>query len=279
MGTLPGRRWPLAALVLALLCGAGLLFAKVDVDKLKPQGYLSDFAGVVDEASRAEIETFCARAEQAIGVQLGVVTIQTLEDEPIEDFGIRLFRHFRPGDAKTNQGTLMILVIKDHKSDIEIGRGLEQYVNDGFAGGILRGMRPQLRASEYGPAILSGLHQMASEIARGKGIAFEDLAPAPEPVRRQPAGRRGGGFPIGLIVLGFFVVVWLLGRGRRGGGGGGAGNVLLGMILGNVLSGGRGSGGWGGGGGFGGSGDSGGGGGFGGFGGGDAGGGGANSDW
>jgi uncharacterized protein len=266
------RAWSAVAILAAVL--AFPLLGKVDVDKLKPQGYLSDYAGVVDDASRAEIESYCTHVEQALSIQLGAVTISTIEDEPPEDFGIRLFRHFRPGDPKTNQGALLILVINDHKSDIELGRGLEAYVNDGFAGGILRGMRPQLRASAYGPAILSGLHQMAEEIARGKGIAFEDAPPVP--VRRQPSGRRSG-IPFGLIVFGFFVLVWLLGLGSRGGRGGGTGNFLLGMFLGSMFGGGRSSGGWGGGGGFGGSG--GGGGGFGGFGGGDAGGGGASSDW
>jgi len=267
------RLWSSAAILAAIL--AFPLLGKVDVDKLKPQGYLSDFAGVVDGASRAEIEAYCSHVDQALSIQIGVVTIPTIEDEPIEDFGIRMARHFQPGDAKTNMGALMILVIQDHKSDIEIGRGLEAYVNDGFAGGVLRGMRPQLRAGSYGPAILTGLHQMATEIARGKGIAFEDVPPTPE--RRQPSGRRGGGIPFGLIVFGFFVLVWLLGLGSRGGRGGGAGSFLTGMFLGSLFGGGRGSSGWGGGGGFGGSG--GGGGGFGGFGGGGFGGGGANSDW
>lgn len=261
------------AILLAIL--AGPLSAKVDVDKLKPQGYLSDFAGVVDGPSRGEIENYCSRVEKALSIQLGVVTIPTIEDEPIEDFSIRLARHFHPGDAKTSQGALMILVIQDHKSDIEIGRGLEAYVNDGFAGGILRGMRPQLRSGAYGPAILTGLRQMAAEIARGKGIAFEDVPLTP--ARGQPSGRRSGGIPFGLIVFGFFVIVWLLGLGSRGGRGGGAGSFLTGMFLGSLFGGGRGSSGWGGGGGFGDSG--GGGGGFGGFGGGGFGGGGANSDW
>jgi uncharacterized protein len=266
------RAWFPAAIMAATL--AFPLLGKVDVDKLKPQGYLSDFAGVVDEGSRAEIENYCLHVEQALSIQLGAVTIPTIEDEPMEDFAIRLARHFHPGDAKTSQGALMILVIKDHKSDIEVGRGLEAYVNDGFAGGILRGMRPQLRAGAYGPAILAGLHQMAAEIARGKGIAFEDVPPTP--ARSQPSGRRGG-IPFGLIVFGFFVIVWLLGLGSRGGRGGGAGSFLTGMFLGSLFGGGRGSSGWGGGGGFGGSG--GGGGGFGGFGGGGFGGGGASSDW
>ena len=66
----------------------------------------------------------------------------------------------------------MILVIKDRKSDIEVGRGTEAYLTDGFSGSVLRAMRPDLRAGQYGPAILQGLQSMAAQIAQGKGIEF-----------------------------------------------------------------------------------------------------------
>ncbi len=268
-----------AALLAAVLPAA----AKVDVDKLPaPTGYLSDYAHVVDPAGKAAIEAYCSNVEKQLGVQFGVVTIATLDDEPIEDFGIRLFRHFKPGSSKDNQGALMILAIQDHKSDIEHGRGLEAYVSDAFAGDTLRSMRPSLRAGDYGNAILQGLQTMATEIARNKNIPFDAAAPV---ARSRPVRQGHHGFNPLLLLIGFFVIMWVIGslrggRGGRGGYGGGGGGLLAGMILGQVLGGG-GRGGWGSGGGFGGSdsGGGGGGGGFGGFGGGDAGGGGASSDW
>jgi uncharacterized protein len=262
-----------------LLCAALPLAAKLDIDSLKATGFLNDYAGVVDPASKAAIEQYCYRVQQELGVQIAVVTFDSIGDEPMEDFGIRVARHFSPGDAKTNQGIVMILVIKDRKSDIEVGRGTEAYLTDGFSGSVLRAMRPDLRGGQYGAAILQGLGSMAAQIAQGKGIQFNGQGLPP--VQRRPVQTRQGGFPIPLLVLlGFFALIWLLGRGRggrTGGGGGGAGNVLAGMIIGNMLSGGRGGGGGWGGGGFGG--DSGGGGGFGGFAGGGFGGGGASSDW
>jgi len=265
--------------LLALLAALPLA-AKVDVDSLKATGYLNDYAGVVDPASKAAIEQFCYRVQQVLGVQIAVVTFDSIGDEPMEDFGIRVARHFSPGDAKTNQGIVMILVIKDRKSDIEVGRGTEAYLTDGFSGSVLRAMRPELRDGQYGPAILQGLQSMADQIAQGKGIEFGGQRVAPVQKRQAQPVRRGFPLPL-LILLGFFGLIWLLGRSRggRGGPGGGTGNVLLGMLIGNMLSGGRGGGGGGGwgGGGFGGGND--GGGGFGGFGGGGFGGGGASSDW
>ena len=46
-----------------LICPA---FA-VDWKALKPQGYVSDFAGVIDAQSKAELENYCTRVEQQTG--------------------------------------------------------------------------------------------------------------------------------------------------------------------------------------------------------------------
>ncbi|HEX4232273.1 MAG TPA: TPM domain-containing protein [Bryobacteraceae bacterium] len=260
--------------VLALFLWYSPLLA-VDVNSLPPpSGYVDDFAHVLSPADEAQLTVFCGSVERQLGVQFALVTVDTIGNTPVEDFAVQLARKWGIGDRKTSQGVLLLLVIRDHKSDIETGRGIEPYINDGFAGGTLRAMRPSLRAGDYGAALLQGARAMAPQIAEGKGIPFSaDAVPvSSRPVRRT----RERGIPVALIIFGIFVLLMLLG-GRRGGGGGG--NFLWGMLLGSLLGGGRDrrDGGWGNGGGFGG--DSGGGGGFGGFGGGDFGGGGANSDW
>jgi uncharacterized protein len=272
---LTGNRQILLPLAL-LLATASFAFG-VDINSLpKPTGYVSDLAHVINPADREQLEAYCTKVDQQLGVQFALVTIDTLDDRPVRDFALELARQWGVGDKKNNEGVLLLLVIKDRKSDIETGRGTEPYITDGFAGGTLRSMRPDLRASNYGPAMLAGAQEMARQIAQGKGIAFSDgVVPRRAPTQKdQP----GGGIPFPLIVIGILFFLFLFGR-RGGSGRGGGGSFLTGMLLGNLLSGGRGGGGGGGwsGGGFGGG--SGGGGGFGGFGGGDFGGGGANSDW
>jgi uncharacterized protein len=241
----------------------------LDLTALKPQGYVSDFAGVVDAGTKAQIERYCARVEQATGAQIALVTIQTLEGEPVEDVANSLFRQWGIGKKGKDEGILLLLVIGDHKSRLEVGYGLEPYIPDGFAGSVLREMRPALRESHYGAALAAAAQVIGSKIAQAKGV---EIGQAPQ-VRRMPQRQRGGGLPWPLIIIGVVVLLALMGRGGSSGGG-----FLTGMLLGNLLGRG-GSGGYGGsGGGFGGyDGDSGGG--FGGFGGGDSGGGGASSDW
>lgn len=254
-------------------------FCAVDVNSLpKPTGYVSDLAHVLAPAEKEQLETFCNTVEQQLGVQLALVTIDTVGDKPIEDFAIQLARKWGVGDRKSNQGVLLLLAIQDHKDDVETGRGIEPYLTDGFSGSILRSLRPELRANNYGQALLTAARAMAQQIAQGKGIAFSDDLPPPQEKPRNFGYPHRSRIPGPLLVLGIFFLIWLLSRAGRGGRPGGGGSFLTGMLLGNLLGGGRGSGGgWGGGGGFGS--DSGGGGGFGGFGGGDFGGGGANSDW
>ena len=266
-------------IVLALLTVALPALAVTNVNSLpKPTGYVSDLAHEVSPEDKAKLEAFCTRVDQQLGVQIALVTVDTIDDTPIENFSLDLARHWGVGGKQNSTGVLLLLVVKDHKSRIEVGYGVEQYVTDGFSGGTLRSMRPDLRAGDYGAALLEGAREMAAQIARGKGVNFDEGNLPPRDAQR--SSKSGGGITFSGIIVGIFVLIFIINLFRRGGGGGyrggGGGGFLTGMVLGSLMNSGRGGsgGGWGGGGGFGG--DSGGGGGFGGGG---FGGGGASSDW
>jgi uncharacterized protein len=211
--------------------------------------------------------------ERATGAQFAIVTVDSLEDEPVEDVAVRLFKEWGIGKKGTDEGLLVLLAIKDRKNRVEIGYGLEPLISDGYAGGVLRGIRPILRQGNYGGALMAAAQQLGQHVADAKGVTIEGQ-PRPQTGARDSDG--GGGI-FGLII--FFVILMFMMRviGGRGGGSG-LGGFLTGMLLGNMM-GGRRSGGWGGGGFGGGFGGGGGGGGFGGFGGGSSGGGGASGGW
>jgi uncharacterized protein len=246
----------------------------IDISKLQPQGYVSDFAGVLDADKRAQIERYCGSVERATGVQMAIVTLESLEGDPIEDTANALYRKWGIGKKGKDEGVMLMLAIRDRKSRVEVGYGLEPILPDGFVGSVLREMRPSLREGNYGQSLLAGSAHIGQTIAQAKGVSLDRSLP-----RRAAPSRGGGGsgIPWPIVLIGIVVLFSLLSRGGRGGGGG----FLTGLILGNLFGsasryrGYGGSSGWGGGG-FGG-GDSGGG--FGGFGGGDSGGGGASGDW
>jgi uncharacterized protein len=251
-----------ATLALCLLTGC---VSALDLKSLKPQGYVSDFANVLGPQSRAQLEAYCGRVERITGAQMALVTIKSLDGQPIEDVTNTLYRQWGVGKKGKDEGIMFLLAIQDHRDRIVVGYGLEPILPDGFDGGITRGIQPLLRQGAYGPAMIAAAQQIGSEIARAKGVVPQSGA---RPRIRQAPGRQGLPWPV--IVIGIIVLLLLF----RGGGSGRG--FLAGMLLGNLLGGGRGGGGSWGGGGFGGGG---GGGGFGGFGGGDSGGGGASGSW
>jgi len=247
--------------LLLLPLSAGLA---ADLSLLTPQGHVSDFAGVIDPASRNGIERYCAQVKAATGAEIAIVILPSLGGEPIEEAANTLFRKWGIGSKANNEGILFLFAIGERRSRLEVGYGLEPIFPDGFAGSLLRSMRPALREQHYGDAFIIATREIGERIAREKNVKI-DTAP---PLTHRNRGNESIPWPavLGVLVL----LLFLLGSS------GGPGGFLTSLILGNLLGGGRGYGGGRGGGGFGGydSGDS-----FGGFGGGDSGGGGASSDW
>src|SRR5579871_6191226 len=121
-----------AFLALAVLL-APAYFAQ-DLKTVQPQGYVSDFASVVDPNTRAQLEDYCARVEQATGVQMALVTVKSLNGDPIEDVSNTLFRRWGIGQKGKDEGLLLLLDIDEHKDRIEVGYGLEPILPDGFVG-------------------------------------------------------------------------------------------------------------------------------------------------
>jgi uncharacterized protein len=254
---------------LGLLLGWGVCAAwAVDWKSYKPEGYVSDFAHVIDPATKAQLEAYCGAVEHSTGAQVALVAIPSLEGEPIEDVANALFRAWGVGQKGGNEGIMMLLAVGERRSRLEVGYGLEPILPDGLVGGILREMAPALKEQQYGEAMMAAAQTIGETIAHAKNVAL--TASLPRTIRPTASNS----IPWPLILGGICLLFWLLragASGPRGSGGGGAGGLLTGLLLGGMLGGGgRGSGGFGG---F----DSGGG--FGGFGGGDSGGGGASGSW
>ena len=264
------------ALAVLLLAWCPFTWAEKIAD-IRPQGYVTDLAHVIDPTTKARLETLCAEVEQKTGAQIAVVTINSLEGRSKEDYAADLYKQLGVGSKKDNRGVLLLVAPKERQYKIEIGYGLEPVINDARAGDIGREMVPNLRSGDYSAAALLGTTRVAQLIAADKGVQLNGV-PASQPSAPAPAWQTAWWLPW-LIVVIILVVIRAIWRSTRGGGRGprsGGGSALPWLLLGSALGGRGGS--WGGG--FGGSsGGYSGGGGFGGFGGGMSGGGGAGGSW
>jgi len=257
-----------------------------------PTGYVNDYAHVVDAGAKQQLETMLTKLDQEQQIQFAVVTVDTTNGQDIFNFSMAYARGWGIGAKDVQKPSLLLLVaIKDRNYQTQVSRHLEGDLPDGLVGQIQRErLVPAFRAGDYGRGIVDTIHEYIATLASKRGFGTANILgaePTPEPTpvftRRSPIAP--------LIVLGIAIIIILI-LSRRGGGRGfgrRGGGWPMWLLINTLLNSGRGSssgwsgggfGGSSGGGGFGGFGGSSGGGGFGGFGGGgDFGGGGAGGSW
>jgi uncharacterized protein len=144
--------------------------------RLNPQGYVNDFAGVLDAATVEKLTAVSTEVDQKAKAQIAVVTIKTLEDDPVEEFANHLFQKWGVGYKGTDRGVMVLLATDDHKYWTEVGYGLEPILPDGKVGGFGRSMIPLLRQGDYNGAVLQMVSQIAEVIARDSHVSLDSLA-------------------------------------------------------------------------------------------------------
>jgi uncharacterized protein len=260
----------LGTCALLLVLATGVSSQELPPELTQP---INDFANVIDQQSRQQIDDLIRGLQRASGDVVIVATVPTFQPyADIRDYAIRMFenRGRGIGEKGKDNGLLVVLAVDDRRVWIEVGYDLEQFITDGFAGETSRQyMIPEFRGGGYGPGLLIGVRRIVGRIAQGRNVTIEG---APPPTARPPSNPISGGSSIILALFVLFLIINGLsggggGRGRRRGWHSGVGPFGggLGGGLGGFGGGGFGGGGFGGG--------------FGGFGGGRSGGGGGGGSW
>ena len=258
--------------LLGFLAALALAVAQKKPPTLKPVGYVNDFANVLSQTTKFQLTELCTEVDQKAHAQIAVVTVQSLEGRPIEEYSIDLATKWGIGPKQSERGVMILLAIDDRRYRFEVGYGLESILPDGKTGSFGREAVPYLREGNYDAAISLMTQRVADVIAQDRGVVLTVGTSLPRS-RSNGSGRERQSnapwpvfLPLAIIAFMIFAAIKSAARptSRRYRGGG----WWMGPMMGG--------GGWGGGG-FGGGG--GGGGGFGGFGGGSFGGGGSSGSW
>src|ERR1700693_2285610 len=179
-------------LVLLVLCVPA---ARAEQFKgLKPQGYVNDFAGVLSAQAKEKLTALCAEVEQKTKAQIAIVTVSSLEGEPIEQYSIDLATAWGIGPKQKALGVLILYAPNDRRYRVEVGYGLEGILPDGKVGGFGRETVPLLRQNNYSSALLLMTSRVADVIARDAGSALTGARPQiPEQPREQPGNGLSAG--------------------------------------------------------------------------------------
>ena len=281
----PHKSNMLVVLVLLLVMATGVMGQRVSFPAYT--GHVNDFANVIDAQTRQTLENILTNFEQRTGTQIAAVTVQSLEDRPVEEYANELYRAWgigAKGGENKDKGALLLVALGDRKTRLEVGYGLEGDLPDGLAGELIRRMRPFLQRGDHSKAMYVGVRSIVDTLAERWNISLEGIEDRQFAYRQSRAGKESNPVPIFIVFIILIIVLSIISRlfgGRGGGGGGGRSSDLwwLAPIIFNRSGGSFGGGSWGSGGGGGGGGSGGGGSDWGGFGGGSSGGGGASDSW
>lgn len=198
--------------------------------------YVQDYAGVLTQEDKQKILHIGQELDKQTSAQAAVVTVDTLNGEPIEDYALALLRHWGIGTKEQNNGVLILIAVKDRQSRIEVGYGLEGVLPDGLTGRIQDNyMLPFFRKGNYSQGILQGYMATAKIIANSQAVNLKETNYQSSAVNKQVDNTDDVALNRFLLIIaiialliidniflgGFFTNLLLLMLFRHGGGGGG----------------------------------------------------------
>ena len=195
-------------------------------------GRVVDDAHILSDATKTDLDQKLAGLEQKTSRQLVVVTLASLQGYEISDYGYQLGRAWGIGQAKLNNGILLIVAPKEHRVRIEVGYGLEPIMTDAFSSVIIQTqILPKFRSGDFNGGVEAGTDALIQQLSLDTSEAEKRAAAAAQPARGQDQGN-----PLFALIVIIFIFIalsrvfggwWLLpfflGGGGRGGGFGGGG--------------------------------------------------------
>ena len=149
-----------------------------------PNGRVNDFAGVLDQSTRAALQGIISDTEQKTASEIAVVTVPSLDGMTVEDYAVGLFKAWGIGKKGSDNGVLILVCPAERKMRIEVGYGLEGVLPDGLSGEVIRQQfTPAFKDGNYSRGILEGVGRI-SEIVRGNHVLTADEI-------KRAAGARG----------------------------------------------------------------------------------------
>lgn len=177
-------------------------------------GRVVDKANLISPAAEADLTRKLESLEATTGRQLVVVTLPDLGGLEIEDYGYRLGRAWGLGEAKADNGALLIVAPNQRAVRVEVGYGLEPFLTDALSSVIINSaILPKFKAGEMEAGIVAGTDALIQQLTLPVGEARAQVKAAEAPARQ------GGDFPVWLFPIILFVIIVILsrlgGRGRR----------------------------------------------------------------
>ncbi len=206
-------------LTLAILLVLWLLGASVQANAAAElpdyEGWVNDYAGILQPDEKANLETLLSDLEKATGAEMTVVIVNTTSPLEPKMYVVRLMEKWKVGKAEIDNGVILLVSMQERRVEVEVGYGLEHVLTDSTVGRILDAdLVPAFREDRYADGILKAVGSIESRIRAstdGSGVSVPPEQTAPS------RSKEVIGLAIAMVFFGVLVVLVALrsGLGRK----------------------------------------------------------------
>jgi len=144
-----------------------------EIPELKAR--VNDYADMFSAETEKNIEQQLAALEITDSTQIAVLSVNSLEGYPIEEYSIKTAEKWKIGQKHKDNGILLLFSKTDRKIRIEVGYGLEDKLTDLRAGRIIDNeITPEFKAGNYDEGLRRGIDTIIS-VVKGTYVADKHM--------------------------------------------------------------------------------------------------------
>ena len=133
-------------------------------------GHVNDFALILDNSTKSQIEILARDLAKNGSGEIAVVTVQSVEPLDSKTYAVELFRKWGIGEKGRDNGLLVLFALKERRIEVEVGYGLEGILNDAKVGRILDNYAvPYFKRGEYSAGLANLSAKLVEEIGTDRG--------------------------------------------------------------------------------------------------------------
>jgi uncharacterized membrane protein YgcG len=110
------------------------------------RGRVNDYAGKLTPDQETELSGLYASVEREVGSQIALLTIESSNGVPIEDYSLTVANTWGLGRRGIDDGLLITIAFDDRAIRVEVGSGLELVISDQAAAEVVQRMSAELAA-------------------------------------------------------------------------------------------------------------------------------------
>jgi uncharacterized protein len=141
--------------------------------------FVSNPDGILKQETVDQLNVMIDSLRSQTGAEVAVVAINSIGLEEIKPFATSLFKEWKIGKEKQDNGLLLLFVLDQRKVTFETGYGLEGVLPDAICKRIqIQNMIPEFKNGNYDAGMLAGVRRV-NAIIRKEPVQEEVVAPIP----------------------------------------------------------------------------------------------------